>query len=160
MRNLWILIFVLAMPCVVFSQTNEASWENLSALQSGHKIQIVEMNSKKVSGTFLNVSDTMISLQKQGGEQTIQRQDVRIVKRMETKHRLRHAAIGAAIGAGAGAGIGAAAYHPCSPSDSFCIQPGGRGANAGIGAAIGGVGGAVVGALWPSHRIIYRAAGS
>ena len=39
MRKLWILIFVLAMPRVVFSQTNEASWENLSALQSGHKIK-------------------------------------------------------------------------------------------------------------------------
>jgi hypothetical protein len=158
MRKLWILVFVLAMPCAAFAQSNQSAWENLSALQAGHKIQVVEMNSKKVSGAVVNVTDAGISLQGPGGEQTIPRQDVRVVKLMENKHRLRNAAIGAAIGAGAGAGAGAASFHDCT-GQAFCIQPVGRGAIAGIGAAAGGVVGAIVGALWPSHQTVYRAAG-
>ncbi len=153
MRKLWILACVLGMPCVVCAQTNLASWENLSALQAGHKIQVVEMNSKKVSGTFQTVSDTAISLQASGGEQIVQRRDVRSVKLMENKHRLRNAAIGAAVGAGLGAGISAAAWE----KNGFA---GSKGTGAAFGAAIGGVAGAIVGALWPNHKTVYRAAGS
>jgi hypothetical protein len=151
MRNFWILVCVLGMPCVASAQ-----WENLNTLQAGQKIQVVE-NSKKGSGTFLSVSDKGISLQGKSGAQTIQRQDVRSVRLMENKHRLRNTLIGGAVGAGAGAGIGAAAYQPCSPTNSFCVGPGGRGLPTAVGAVIGAVGGAVVGALWPSHETIYKA---
>jgi hypothetical protein len=152
MRRLWILVCVLAMPFVTFAQTNQSSWENLSALGAGHKIQVVEMNSKKVSGTLVSVNDAGVSLQAAGGEQTIQREDVRVVKLMENKHRLRNAAVGAAVGAGVGAGAGAAAGRGNGGFD-FAAQ------GAGIGAAAGGAIGAIVGALLPSHRTIYRAAG-
>ena len=151
MRKLWILACLLGMPCVVSAQ-----WENLNALQAGQKIQVVE-TSKKDSGTFLSVSDKEISLQGKSGAQTIQRQDVRSVKLMANKHRLRNALIGSAVGAGAGAGIGAAAYQPCSPMSTFCVAPGGRGLPTAIGAVVGAAGGAVVGALWPTHETIYKA---
>ena len=150
MRKLWILVCVLGMPCMAFGQTGKSSWENLSALQAGHRIQVVEMSSKKVSGAFVNVTDTTISLQESGGEQTIQRQDVRIVKLMENKHRMRNAAIGAAIGAGAGAGAGAAVGNGGGGFD-FARQ------GAGIGAGAGAVIGAIVGALLPCHETMYRA---
>ena len=152
MRKLLILIFALAMPCVAFGQTDRSSWANLGALGAGHRIQVVEMNSKKVSGAFVNVTDAGISLQGPGGEQTISRQDVRSVKLMENKHRLRNAAVGAAIGAGAGAGAGAAAGRGNGGFD-FTRQ------GAGIGAGAGAVIGTIVGALLPSHETIYRAAG-
>jgi hypothetical protein len=100
MRKFWILVCVLGMPCVASAQ-----WENLNTLQAGQRIQVVEVNSKKDSGTFLGISDKTISLQGKSGEQTIQRQDVRSVKFMENKHRLRNTLIGATVGAGAGAGI-------------------------------------------------------
>jgi len=144
MRKFWILACLLGMPCVVSAQ-----WENLNTLQVGQKIQVLE-NSKKESGTFLSVSDKDISLQGKSGAQKIQRQDVRSVKLMENKHRLRNTLIGAAVGAGAGAGISAAAWEPHG-------YAGGRGTGAAVGAAIGAVGGAVVGALWPSHETIYKA---
>ena len=150
MRKLWILVCVLGMPCMAFGQTGKSSWENLSALQAGHRIQVVEMSSKKVSGAFVNITDTTISLQESGGEQTIQRQDVRIVKLMENKHRMRNAAIGAAIGAGAGAGAGAAVGNGSGGFD-FTRQ------GAGIGAGAGAVIGAIVGALLPCHETMYRA---
>ncbi|HEY6846244.1 MAG TPA: hypothetical protein VI320_08525, partial [Terracidiphilus sp.] len=107
--------------------------------------------SKKDSGTFLSVSDKEISLQGKSGAQTIQRQNVRSVKLMENRHRLRNTLIGSAIGAAAGAGIGAAAYQPCSPTSTFCVAPGGRGVPTAIGAVISAAGGAAVGALRPSH---------
>jgi hypothetical protein len=162
MRKLLLLIFVLGMPCASRAQTDRASWANLSALLLGQKIQVVEMNAKKHSGTFVHVSDTAISYQEAAGEQTIQKQDVRSVKLMKNKRRLRDTLIGlgvgGGVGAGVGAGIGAATFHPCS-SQSFCIQPVGKGGQTGIAAAFGFAGGAAVGAvigvLSPSHSTIY-----
>ncbi|MGD0507579.1 MAG: hypothetical protein ABSA27_07275 [Terriglobales bacterium] len=163
-RRLSFLICVLGLPCASWAQTDQASWANLSALRAGQKIQVVEMNSKKHSGSFVNVSDTEISYQDTAGEQTIQKQEVRSVKLMENKHRVRNTlagmGVGGGVGAGVGAGIEAATFHSCS-SQSFCIQPVGKGGSVGIAAAIGFVGGAavgaVVGALLPSHHTIYRA---
>jgi hypothetical protein len=155
MRKLWILVFVLAMPCGTFAQSNKSAWENLSTLQAGHRIEVVEMNSKKVSGAFVSVTDAGISLQVEGGEQTIGRQNVRVVKLMENRHRLRNAAIGAAIGAGAGAGIGAELGKGPSHGFGFDFAAQGAGIVAGAGAVIG----AVVGALLPCHETVYRAAG-
>jgi hypothetical protein len=155
-----ILICVLMLPCALFARTDQASWENLSAIGAGHKIQVLELNSTKISGTFVNFSSTNISLQAPSGSQTILRQDVRGVTLMENHHRLRNTLIGVGVGAGAGAIVGAASYHACSTSaqNAFlgCLGFNGRGISSGIGAVIGGVGGAIVGALWPSHKAVYR----
>jgi len=163
MRTTLFLICVLGTRFVSGAQTDQGSWANLSALRAGQKIQVVDMNSKKHSGIFVNASDTAISYQETGGEQTIQKQDVRSVKLMESKHRVRNTlvgmGVGGGVGAGVGAGIGAATFHSCS-SQSFCIQPVGKGGQTGIAAAVGFAGGAavgaVVGALLPGHRTIYR----
>jgi hypothetical protein len=155
-RSVWILFCLLGLPAMARAQTNKTSWENLSKLHAGQKIQVAGMKSKTVSGTFQSFSDAAIALQTQAGEQTIQRVDVRNVKLMENHHRLRNALIGGAVGAGAGAGIGAATYKSCSPTSSFCVQPVGRGTQTGVGAAAGLAVGAAVGALWPSHETIYR----
>ena len=107
------------------------------------------------SGNFVSVSDTAISYRETTGEQSIPKQDVLSVKLMEHKHRLRNTLIVAGVGAGVGAGIGAALHKPCS-SQSFCLDIGGAALPAGIGAVAGGVGGAVVGILLPSHSTIYQ----
>src|SRR6266436_5945634 len=85
MRKSLLLICVLGLSCVSWAQTNRASWSNLSGLQAGQKIQIVDMNSKKHSGAFVSVSGTALSYQDSPGEQTIQKQDVRSVKLMKNK---------------------------------------------------------------------------
>jgi hypothetical protein len=135
----------------------------MSTLSSEQRIQVVQMNSKKDTGTFLNVTDAAITLEEKSGEQTIQKPNVHIVKPMKNEHRLRNTLIGAPTDAGVGAGIGAASYRPCMtpPQAAFfsCLDFG-RGPQAAIGALVGLVGGAVTGALWPSHKIIYRVNGS
>jgi len=156
MRKVLFLVCVLGLPCVLPAQVNQPSWTSLSSLQSGQNIQIVDTVSKKYTGAFISVSDTAVSLRDTSGEKSIQKQDVRSVKLMVNKHRLRNTLIGAGVGAGVGAGIGAAVYKPCS-APSFCIDVGGRALPTGIGAVVGGLGGAVVGALLPSHSTLYSA---
>ncbi|HXW54574.1 MAG TPA: hypothetical protein VEJ67_02410 [Candidatus Cybelea sp.] len=149
MRKLSLLICVLGMPFASSAQSQPGSWENLSRLQAGDRIQVVEMNSKKVSGIFSSASDTEISLQGKEGQEVIPRQDIRSVKLMKNAHRFRNTLIGTAVGAGVGAGIAAGAWE----NRGFL---GGKGVGAAMGAALGSLAGAVVGALAPSHDTIYR----
>ena len=150
MRKALFVICVLALPCISLAQTNQASWAILSGLQAGQSIEILDTSSKKHSGTFVSVSDTAISYRVAAGEQSIQKPEVRSVKLMQNKHRLRNTLIGAGIGAGAGAAVAAAGWE----NHGYL---GGKGAGAAVGAVIGGVAGAVVGALLPSHGTVYNA---
>ena len=156
MRKISVLLFVVGLSCAAFAQTDRASWANLSGLQPGQKIQVVGITSKKHSGNFVSISDTAISYRETNGEQSIPKQDVVSVKLLEHKHRLRNTIIVAGVGAGVGAGIGAALHKSCS-SQSFCLDIGGAALPAGVGAVVGGLGGAVVGVLLPSHTTIYQA---
>jgi hypothetical protein len=154
MRNVLLLICVLGTPCLSLAQTSQSSWGFLKGLQAGQNIQVVETNSKKHSGTFLSLSDTSISYRDATAEHSVERQDVRSVKLMKNTHRVRNTIIGLGVGAGVGAGIGAATHKSCS-SQSFCLDIGGRALPAAVGGVIGGVGGAVIGVLIPSHHTIY-----
>ena len=149
-----VLLCVLGLSCASVAQTHQDSWAILSRLQPGQNIQVVDTASKKHSGTFTSVSETAISFRASAGEQSIQKQDVHSVRLMKNTHRLRNTLIVAGVGAGVGAGIGAATHKSCAPG-AFCLDVGGRGLPAAIGAVIGGLGGAAVGALLPSHSTIY-----
>jgi hypothetical protein len=155
---MFLLSFVLGISCASWAQTDQSSWANLSTLYTGQKIQIVEKDSKKHSGTFVTFNETAILYQDTAGEQTIPKEAVRRVKLMQNRHRLRNTLIGAAVGVGAGAGIGAASYQKpsCNNSMAFCLGGiGGRGIPTAIGATLGLAVGTVVGALLPSHPMIY-----
>jgi hypothetical protein len=162
MRYILLLLCVLGMSCASQAQSDKASWANLSTLQTGQKIQIVDMSSKKHSGAFLNVSDTALRYHDNAGDQSIPKQDIRRVKLMENRHRLRNTLIGAGVGAGVGAVIGAVTNHPCVPNPPSQQFPNCVGANitkgdtAGIGALVGFLAGAVVGVLVPTHSTIYN----
>jgi hypothetical protein len=155
MRKLLFLICVVPISCASWAQGDQASWTNLSTLHAGQRIQVVETNSKKHSGTFVSFSETAITYEETAGEQSIPKLNVRRVKLMENKHRLRNAIIGGAVGAGVGAGIGAAAKPSCTGND--CLNVIGKGAVAGIGAVAGFAVGAVVGVLLPSRHTVYSA---
>lgn len=150
MRNTIALVLLFGISCASFCQSKQASWANLSGLRAGQKIQIVEINSKKHSGTFESVSDSAISFRDAIGEASVQMQEVRSVKLLNSNHRLRHTLIGAGIGAGAGAGICAGAWE----SRGFL---GGRGTGAAVGAVIGGLSGSIVGVALPSRDTVYTA---
>jgi hypothetical protein len=148
MRAIVFLLCVCGLSSASVAQSNPA-WSSLTGLHAGQKIQIVETNAKKHSGTFVSVSNTAISYRETTGEHSIDKQDVRTVTLMENQHRLRNTLIGAGVGAGAGAGITAATWE----DHGFL---GGKGVGAAVGASIGGVAGAIVGVLLPSHGKIYN----
>ncbi len=146
MRKTCFLICILGTTCTLRAQSGPASWQNLNTLQAGQRIQVLERGTRRVSGTFLNVSEAAISVQGEAGSRAIQRQDVLGVKLMKNKHRLRNAFIGAGVGAGVGALVGGTANN-----DFFS-----RGLAAAVVAGVFAVPGAVVGALVPDHSMIYK----
>jgi hypothetical protein len=156
MHALLFAVCAMGIPNVCVAQAATGSWANVSTLQSGQRIQVVKMNANKESGTVVSVSDGAIVLHEKSGEHTVQKQDIRIVKLAQNRHRLRNTLIGAAVGGGIGAGVGAVANPRCTGECFFDVP---KGTTAAIGAAVGIIGGAVIGALWPSHVIIYRAGG-
>jgi hypothetical protein len=155
MRKIWIAVCILGVSCTLQGQHRPADWGNLKALNSGDRIRVRELDSTKVAGNFLSVSDTEISMETHGATQNIRKQDVESVKLMKNKHRLRNTLIVGGVGAGVGAGIGAGLHHGCPSSQTFCLDIGGRALPAGVGAVVGLLGGATVGALLPSHQTIY-----
>jgi hypothetical protein len=150
MRKILFLVCIFGLSCVSLAQ-NKNAWSNLNGLHAGQKIEIVDTQSKKHSGTFVSASDTAISYSEATGDHSIEKQNVRSVKLLEHQRRPRHVLIGAAIGAGAGAAVMAAGWK----DDGYV---GGKGVGAAVGAAIGGIVGAVVGALLPTHSTIYAVA--
>jgi hypothetical protein len=149
MRKMLLLLFILGISGASLAQNRQASWTNLRGLQVGDKIQVVEMNSKKHSGTFLAVSDSAVSFKESAGEMSVQRADVRSVK-LRTRRRLRNTLIGAAAGGGSLAALCAA-----TSGDGTGFLS--RGFAAAAGAAVGIVIGAPIGFVLPTQNTIYRA---
>jgi hypothetical protein len=151
MRRIFFWACVFAFPCAALAQSSQAvtQWENLGTLHPGQKIQVIDTSHKKHSGAFASFSDQAVKIEEKNETETIQKADVSNVS-VPGQHRLRNVLLLGGLGAGVGAGIGAGAG-----SNKNTI--GGRGPMAAFCGAIGLVGGAVVGALLPSHKTIYRA---
>jgi hypothetical protein len=82
-----------------------SSWDTLSGLKSGARIEVIRKTGEPVRGNFSRFSLDSITV-------TSKRQDVAIpraeVSKVSVKRKGRAKCIGLAIGAGAGAGAGAA----------------------------------------------------
>jgi hypothetical protein len=50
MGKIFLLLIIFGLSCEAFAQTNRASWESLSRLQPGQKIQVVGMNQPRAFG--------------------------------------------------------------------------------------------------------------
>lgn len=153
MRKALFLICILGLSCTLRAQDNAASWGNLNTLREGERIQLRETNKSKLTGTFMSVSDAAITVQAQAGPETVQRQDVRTVKRMKVKHRWLNSFVLAGAGAGIGYGIGRSQYHPCPSGPNFCLDFGGY--QGPVGLIAGFLGGGAIGALLPVHETVY-----
>lgn len=149
MRKVALLICALGISCTMAAQSNHGSWANVAKLSPGQKIQVVETNKTKHSGTLVSVSESAIVLSDAAGSETVPKESVKSVQLVKN-HRMRNALIGMGVGAGAGAGIGAAAWE----SNGFF---GSKAVGAGVVAVLGGLGGLAIGALLPTHHTIYDA---
>lgn len=147
MRSVMSLLCVLIFSCSSLAQTGQSSWTTLGGLNVGQKIQVIEMNSTKHSGTFLSLSDSVITFREGASERSVQKHDVRSVK-LQNQRRLRNTLIGLGVGAGAGAVLGAAT----APSDGFLF---GKGYAAAFVGTAGAVVGTAIGVLLPTHNTVY-----
>lgn len=125
----------------LFAQSAGDSWNNLSQIQPGRRIQVVDRKLKAVEGRFVSFDDQGIVLRSGQDPVSIPRAEVFSVKDRETSRRGRHALLGLAIGAGVGAVVGAVAgksYHESGETPVFMavFTPIGAGAGAAVGAAL------------------------
>ena len=148
MRTMLRVLGILAFICASAGLEAQSSWTSLNGLSSGQKIQVIETNSKKHSGTFVSVSDSAITFREGDGERSVQRPDVRKVK-LQNQRRLRNALVGMGVGAGAGAVFGAAV----AGNGGFVSRP----AGAAVFGLIGAVFGAPVGLVVSTHNTVYSA---
>jgi hypothetical protein len=122
-------------------------------LEVGQKIEVVDMNLKSLKGTFVGVSDAAISIRTDKEETAVERANVMRVSARGGK-RGRNALIGLAIGAAAG--ITTMAIAQAKATETGPAFTGEGAAWLAAGAFWGGGIGAGIGALFPSHRTIYR----
>ena len=156
MRKLAVSLLLVATPTLSRAQTPENSWAALNALHTGQRIEIIETNLKKHSGTFSTVTDEAIQLREGGTDVGVRKENVMRVTLLDKSHRLRNAFLLGGLGAGAGAGIGVATSRCSNTAGSFNFCGLGRSVAIGFGAVVGLAGGAGVGAAIPSHPTIYR----
>lgn len=140
-KAIWAFLVFVISPAIGWTQAGLDSWENLSALRPGQKIQIVETKLKSHFGTFVGYTADTISMRVGKSEVTVPKSDVLRVSDRERSHTGRNALIGMGVGAAAGIAAGAiaaATYH--EPGEGWLYTlftlPAGAGAGAVVGAAI------------------------
>ncbi len=141
------ILFAVLAPALGLGRAGKQSWENLNQLRVGQKIEVLDMNSTSLNGTFLGFSEEAISLRVGTGEVAVPRAKVLRV-RLRQPRRSRNAAIGAAVGVG----VGLAIAIPLSAVEGATAAP------AILALVIGGGAGAGAGAASPlGSRTIYKA---
>ena len=150
-------IAFLVIGTLIFSVSLQAqkpgkqSWDNLNRLQSGQKVQVMQMDMKSLKGTFVGFSEEAISLRVKKKSVAVPREDLLRVSLREKPKRGRNAllmmGVGAGLGALSGAAVGAG-FHEAGETGVFMMvfTPLGAGVGAAVGAA----------APFASYETIYR----
>jgi len=148
-RLIWTIFLSALLPGTASGQAAQDSWDNLSQLQAGQRIQVVDMDWKSLQGKFVRISDDAISFETKGGEVTLKRDRVfRVSLSSGGAGRAKNAALGAVVGAAAGLIAGRAWSTKTQPTSAGDYAEG-----AACAAAIG----AGVGSAFPGWHTVYRA---
>jgi len=148
---IFIFIFILGLPAALRAQTQN-QWSDLKGLRVGQGIEVIESSMKNHGGTFVALSDEVITLREKNSDVSMKRENVVRVSTTSGARRGEHAVIGLVVGGVVGAGIGAASLEKGAYIGKW------RGVGALVGVAIGAPSGAAVGVCIPAHATIYRAA--
>ena len=81
------------------------SWQTLSQLKAGSKVEVVETNLKSTRGALVSISEGSIVVKVKRSDVTVERAMVMRVSVRDTSKRSRNMLIGALAGAGAGLAI-------------------------------------------------------
>ena len=103
-----ILMLVFLLPAALGAQTQQGSWSNLDRLKAGQGIEVIESTMKRHAGNFVTVTGELLTLNENGSDVSVKREDVARVSTSSGPKRGEHALIGLVVGGAIGAGIGAA----------------------------------------------------
>ncbi len=147
-------VLIAALIVSVTAQARDrSSWENVSKLSSGERIEVTKKSREVVKGTFVSVAADSLQLRDGQLDVAVSRSDVSRIRRAKAGHKGMW--IGLAVGAGAGAGIGAGAAEATSNAsggDFANLKP----AITAVIAAIGAIAGLGIGYWIDSrHQTIY-----
>lgn len=146
---LLLVVFTLLMnltPAMAQQGTTSSDWSAVTAIAPGEKLSIELKDGKKLKGKLRAVTDSLITLERDGKTKDVTRDSIARVYRMAGsagKSVGKAAAIGAGIGGGVGVGIGIASggYEDLSGGEIAAIAGGVLAVvGAGIGAIVGGLG--------------------
>jgi len=151
-----ILIFLLAVPSLVWGADDEASdnWSVLKVIQPQEKLFIKLRDHRKVKGKFNSVTDNMIFISEGDKNTGYGRQDILEVRLGHGRSLKKSILTGTLIGTGAGGGLGiaTAAGENGFIDDKWFVVGGVI-----IGAIIGTTVGTVAGLFRDRGPLIYKA---
>ncbi len=138
----FLLGVVLALCCSAMAAEKESSWQNLSQLRAGQKVEVVATNLAKYKGRFVRFDELGITLLVDKNERTIAREQVARVS--SASHRVRNGILLSLAGFTAG-GMAAVRLSGVHTNKYDWVMP------AGIAA------GAITGVAIPSGKTYFRA---
>jgi len=146
MSRMWMLVLIAQVALNAFgAQRDHASWARVEQLRLGQTMRVQCSDQRTWTGRVVGVTGETLTLNVDGTERKIPRSDV---LRADVKSRARSALIGLGIGAGAGVGVGYAAGSGLKSSEKTTAV--------GLGAVLVAPVGAVIGALLPGWKTVYR----
>ena len=77
----FIIFALLTQPLLLFGQnkTDQGDWASVTALPAGSSLRVDTKSKKRFEGTLNNVSDTSITVLREGKTETIDRSDIETV---------------------------------------------------------------------------------
>ncbi len=149
----FIIFALLTQPLLLFGQTSgdHGDWAGVKAMSVGQSLRVDTKSKKRFEGTLNNVSDTSITVLREGKTEIIDKSDVKKVSTVGKGSMGKSIAIGTGLGAGIGAAGAGGLLGATGGSDSTA-------AIFAIGIAIGAGIGAAVGAALGGHKhtLIYQ----
>lgn len=129
-----------------------AQWANLNQLKIGAEIRVGLTGGRTVNGFLQSVGPDSLAINAPTSQESLARQDIKLVSLKRPGHRGRNTLIGLSIGAAGGAASGVAIDH-ATPSRGWFPNFG-----VAVFTPIGAIVGAVVGVAIPTGgwRVVYR----
>lgn len=149
MGRMWMLLLIAPVALDAFgAQQDHANWAKVEQLRLGQSMRVLSSDQRTWKGRLVKVSSDTLILNVDGNERKLGRSDV---VRADVKSRVRSTLIGLGIGAAAGAGVGYAAGSRSNLKSSEVTTA------VVLGTILIAPVGAVIGALFPGWKTVYRA---
>jgi len=100
MSRLKFLIFVsvLSSGMAIAATKDTGSWDDLSQLRAGDKVEVIDQSLRSYRGTLVSVSNESISLRSKKDSFTLERTHVLRVSVLDKSKRTRYMLLGSALG--------------------------------------------------------------